>query len=219
MREHLERYLQLLLQTNAHTNLTAIRDPEEIRVRHFEDSLRLLEGADFSSKRVIDIGSGAGFPGLVLKIAEPTIKLTLLDAAGKKVRFLQSVCDDLGLSDVSCVHARAEELARDPAHRERYDIVTARGVAALPALCEICLPFVRTGGIFLSMKRPGPASDARFAGTEEEGTPELFGGAREEPFVYQLSDGRTHAVCRFRKCTRTLPQYPRSWGKIKGGQK
>jgi 16S rRNA (guanine527-N7)-methyltransferase len=204
MRDQLDRYLTLLLQTNAHTNLTAIRDPEEIRVRHFEDSLRLAEAADFSDKRVIDVGSGAGFPGLVLKICDPTVRLTLLDATGKKVRFMQSVCDDLGLSDVSCVHARAEELAHDPSHRERYDIAAARGVAALPALCEICLPFVRVGGVFLAMKETAET----FPGAAR------FGGEQTGSFVYTLSDGRAHTVCRFRKTAPAPPQYPRGWRSI-----
>jgi len=207
MREQLDRYLDLLLTANAHTNLTAIRDPDEIRIRHFEDSMQLLNAADFQHKRVLDVGSGAGFPGLVLRIAEPSVMLTLLDATGKKVRFLQSVCDALGLSDVICLHGRAEELAHDPAYRERFDVVTARGVAALPALCEICLPFVTVSGLFLSMKET----------PETFSSVERLGGIQEEPYRYELSDGRTHAVCRFRKVAPTPEQYPRSWGKIKSG--
>jgi 16S rRNA (guanine527-N7)-methyltransferase len=206
MCEQFDRYLQLLLSANAQFNLTAVRGPDEIRVRHFEDSLKLLGAADFAGKRVLDVGSGAGFPGLALRIARPSVRLTLLDATGKKVRFLQSVCDALGFSDVACVHGRAEELGHDPAYREQYEIVTARGVAALPALCEICLPFVRTDGVFLSMKE----TPETFSGAE------TFGGAQEEPYHYTLSDGRSHAVCRFRKKTPTPAKYPRAWGKIKG---
>lgn len=203
MQRKLDRYLTLLLEANARFNLTAIREPERIRVRHFEDSFRLLEAAPFAGKRVLDVGSGAGFPGLVLKIAEPSIILTLLDATGKKVQFLQSVCDDMELSGVVCVHGRAEELGHDAAYREKFDLVTARGVAALPALCEICLPFARVGGMFLAMKE----------------TPEVFpggfGGTPEDPYQYTLSDGRSHAVCRFRKIAPTPPEFPRAWGKIK----
>ena len=205
MREQLDRYLALLLEANARFNLTAVREPEEIRVRHFEDSLKLLDAADFAGKEVLDAGSGAGFPGLVLRIAQPSVKLTLLDATGKKVRFLQSVCDTLGLSGVSCVHGRAEELGHDKTYRERYDVVTARGVAALPVLCEICLPFIRLGGVFLAMKE----TPETFPGAAR------FGGTQEEPYLYTLSDGRSHAVCRFRKTAPTPPQYPRAWGKIK----
>ncbi|MCL2004274.1 MAG: 16S rRNA (guanine(527)-N(7))-methyltransferase RsmG [Oscillospiraceae bacterium] len=205
MRDALDRYLALLLETNAHTNLTAVRDPEDVRVRHFEDSLRLLDAAAFSGKRVLDVGSGAGFPGLVLKIAEPSVKLTLLDATGKKVRFLQTVCDNLGLADAVCVHARAEELAHVPAYRGQFDIVTARGVAALPALCEICLPFVKPGGLFLAQKE----TPERCPGAD------VFGGEQKDPFLYTLSDGRSHAVCRFAKTAPTPTEYPRAWGKIR----
>jgi 16S rRNA (guanine527-N7)-methyltransferase len=204
MRELLDRYLALILETNAHTNLTAIRDPEEIRIRHFEDSLRLLEAADFRGKTVLDIGSGAGFPGVVLKIALPSISLTLLDATGKKVRFLQKVCDELGLSGVNCVHARAEELARDRKYRESFDIAAARGVAALPALCETALPFVKKGGVFLAMKEKAEI----FSGAAR------FGGAQREAYTYTLTDGRTHAVCRFSKESPSPGVYPRSWSKI-----
>jgi 16S rRNA (guanine527-N7)-methyltransferase len=204
MREKLERYLSILLEVNAHTNLTAIRDPEEIRVRHFEDSIKLLDAADFTNKAVLDIGSGAGFPGLVLKIAEPSVSLALLDATEKKVRFLKRVCGELGLEDVTCLHGRAEELAHNPEYREKFDIITARGVAALPALCEICLPFVRVGGYTLFMKeRPENFPEA-----------EKFGAAQTPPFFYTLSDGRSHAVCRFRKDRPTPGKYPRVWGKI-----
>jgi len=208
MNKQLDRYLALLLETNGFINLTAIREPEEIRIRHFEDSLRLLDAADFKGKRVIDIGSGAGFPGLVLKIAEPSVKLTLMEATGKKVRFLQKVCGELELNDVSCVHARAEEAAHNPLYRGLYDIATARGVAALPVLCEICLPFLYAGGMFLAQKE----------------TPEIypgagrFGGQQEESFIYSLPGGRTHAVCRFIKTAPTPGQYPRSWGKIIKGR-
>ncbi len=202
-----ERYLALLLEANAKMNLTAVRDPGEIRVRHFEDSLRLLEAADFHPQsRVLDVGSGAGFPGLMLKIARPGIVLTLLDATEKKVRFLRSVCCSLGFPDVSCVHGRAEELAHDAAYRERYDIVTARGVAALPALCELCLPFVRIGGVFLAMKEaPETISDGV----------STLGGEQGSPFRYTLSDGRSHSVCRFAKIHRTPDVFPRSWAKLK----
>ncbi|MDR1668458.1 MAG: 16S rRNA (guanine(527)-N(7))-methyltransferase RsmG [Oscillospiraceae bacterium] len=205
MKSRLDRYLALLLEANARFNLTAVREPEEIRVRHFEDSLRLLEAEAFAGKRVLDVGSGAGFPGLVLKFAEPGVRLTLLDATGKKVRFLQSVCGALGLSGVACVHGRAEELGHDTAFRERFDVVTARGVAALPALCEVCLPFVRAGGVFLAMKE----TPENFSGAGR------FGGAQEAPFLYTLSDGRSHAVCRFRKTAPTPPEFPRTWAKIK----
>jgi 16S rRNA (guanine527-N7)-methyltransferase len=206
MREKLEQYLSILLEVNAHTNLTAVREPKEIRVRHFEDSIKLLGAAEFFGKTVLDVGSGAGFPGLVIKIAEPACNVTLLDATEKKVRFLQRVCDELGLKGVTCLHGRAEVLAHDPKYREKFDIVTARGVAALPALCEICLPFVKVGGYFLSLKE----KPEKFPGTDK------LGGVQESDYLYTLSDGREHTICRFRKEKPAAEKYPRAWGKIKG---
>lgn len=197
-------YLDMLLEANAVMNLTAIREPEEIRLRHFEDSLKLLGCADFKNRRVLDLGSGAGFPGLPLKIAEPSIDLTLLDGTGKKVEFLRRVSDALGFRDVNCVHARAEEYARTGA-RESFDIVTARGVTALPALCELCLPFLRVGGVMLSMK----------GGAFERAQYDAFGGARMEDYCYELSDGTIHYVIIVKKIAPTNKLYPRLWAQIK----
>ncbi len=144
------RYGEMLIETNQVMNLTAITAPSEVARLHFLDSAALLGLLDFTNKSVADIGTGAGFPGLPLKIVEPSIHLTLLDSLQKRVNFLQGVCDDLGLSDVQCVHGRAEEFAAG--HREQFDIVTSRAVAALPMLAELCLPLVRVGGVFAPMK-------------------------------------------------------------------
>ena len=144
------RYAQLLLETNQVMNLTAITDPADVAALHFLDSAALLTLADCRGKTLADVGTGAGFPGLPMKIAEPSIRLTLLDAQGKRVRFLETVCRELGLSDVECVHGRAEEFAAD--RRESFDLVTSRAVAALPVLAELCLPLVKPGGTFLAMK-------------------------------------------------------------------
>ncbi|MBQ8004306.1 MAG: 16S rRNA (guanine(527)-N(7))-methyltransferase RsmG, partial [Oscillospiraceae bacterium] len=141
-----------LLRTNEVMNLTAITDPGEVNLRHFADSLALLSAYDFSGKRVIDVGCGAGFPGLPLRLARDDISLTLLDALAKRITFLQGVCDRLGLSDVECIHARAEELAANEDYREGYDIAVSRAVADLRMLCELTLPFVKVGGAFLAMK-------------------------------------------------------------------
>ncbi len=162
------RYAHLLLETNAHTNLTRITEPREMAVKHFADSLTVLgvgaDSNDAPSSRyptpntqhptpsVCDVGTGAGFPGLVLKIARPDIRLTLLDSLQKRLTFLESVCRDLGFDDVRFVHSRADDAGRDPALRDGFDIVTARAVAALPTLLEWCLPLVRPGGDFVAMK-------------------------------------------------------------------
>ena len=143
------RYADLLVEKNKVMNLTAITEPADIARLHFLDSAALLTIADFKEKTVADVGTGAGFPGVPLRIIEPSMHLTLLDALNKRVEFLKEVCGDLGLADVECVHARAEEFAAD--RRESFDLVTSRAVAALPLLCELCLPLVNVGGSFISM--------------------------------------------------------------------
>ncbi len=146
----LMRYAELLVEKNKVMNLTAITEPSDIATLHFLDSAALLTLADFRDKTVADVGTGAGFPGLPLKIVEPSIRLTLLDSLNKRIDFLGEVCTDLGLSDVACIHGRAEEFAAE--HREGFDIVTSRAVANLRMLCELCLPLVKVGGYFLAMK-------------------------------------------------------------------
>lgn len=147
------RYYELLVEWNKVMNLTAITEPQEVAVKHMIDSLTAYDASLFTEgATVIDVGTGAGFPGLPLKIFAPGIKLTLMDSLNKRVRFLQTVVDELGLQDVVCVHARAEEGARNKAYREQFDIAVSRAVARLPILAEYCLPFVRRGGHFLALK-------------------------------------------------------------------
>ena len=205
-RELLENYLRHLLTVNETLNLTAVREFEEAWVRHIEDSLALLDIADFRGKRVLDVGSGAGLPGLVLRIAEPSIELTLLDATGKKVEFLRGAVDMLGLDRVTCVHARAEEYAHGPA-RESFEIVTARGVAHLAALCEVCLPLVKIGGLFLAMKRDDTETAAAH----------LWGGTRREGLWYELPGGLRHYAAVYEKVSPAPERVPRTWAQIKKG--
>ena len=149
--ESFEAYYALLSEANRVMDLTAVMGEEETARRHFLDSLSLLRFADLRDARLIDVGSGAGFPGLPLKLAEPSIRLTLLDAQQKRVDFLSSLCEKLGVS-VRCVHARAEEAALEASERDSYDYAVSRAVARLNMLAELCLPFVRPGGAFLAMK-------------------------------------------------------------------
>jgi len=151
--EQFERYRQELLDWNTRVNLTAITDPEEVLIRHFLDSLSLLIAYDEPQTRLLDIGAGAGFPGLPLKIVRPAWQVVLLEATGKKVTFLQHITEMLQLKDVIAVHGRAEELARKPEYRAKFDVVTARAVAALPTLLEYAAPYCHVGGQIILLKK------------------------------------------------------------------
>ena len=148
-----EIYLKELLEWNKKINLTAVTGPEEIKIRHFEDSLSILQAVDLDKQKVVDIGPGAGFPGIPLKIACPNIKLTLVEATRKKVEFLKHIVSVLGLSDVEVVWGRAEEIQKDKAFASQFDVVLARAVAKLPELIKYCLPFLKRGGIFIAQKQ------------------------------------------------------------------
>mgnify|MGYP000540288654 CR=1 FL=1 len=205
----LKRYAELLVETNKVMNLTAITEPADIATLHFLDCAALLTLADFRNKTVADVGTGAGFPGLPLKILEPSLSITLLDAQGKRVNFLQQVCDDLGLTGVECVHARAEEFAAG--HREGCDIVTSRAVAALPLLCELCLPYVKVGGLFLAMKSVDSGEELNQAGRAIA----KLGGRLLPPVDYEIPGcGVRHRVVRVEKLSPTPKGYPRHGGTI-----
>lgn len=204
------RYGELLTEKNKVMNLTAITDPAEIARLHFLDSAALLTLADFRGKTLVDVGTGAGFPGLPLRILEPSLRLTLLDSLGKRIDFLQEVCDDLSLQAVTCVHARAEDFAA--AHREAFDFVTSRAVANLRVLAELCLPLVKPGGYFLAMKAVD--SDAELA--EAAAALSLLGGSAERVADYEIP-GTTlrHRLIFIKKTGETPKKYPRAFAKIK----
>ena len=206
----LMRYAELLVEKNKVMNLTAITEPSDIATLHFLDSAALLTLADFRDKTVADVGTGAGFPGLPLKIVEPSIRLTLLDSLNKRIDFLGEVCADLGLSDVACVHGRAEEFAAE--HRESFDIVTSRAVANLRMLCELCLPLVKVGGHFLAMKSVD--SDEELA--QARGAIAALGAVAERQADYTIpgTDVR-HRLIILKKVKKTEKKYPRIFAKIK----
>ena len=199
-----------LLETNKVMNLTAITDPADVATLHFLDCAALLKLADFRNKRVVDVGTGAGFPGMPLRILEPSIHLTLLDSLGKRINFLQGVCDSLGFADVECVHSRAEEFAAK--HRESYDMAVSRAVAALPVLAELSLPLVRPGGVFLAMK----AVDSEAEINAAKNAIRLLGGRIREVKDYAVPGTEvTHRLVVIEKAAPTPPKYPRPFAKIK----
>ena len=206
----LERYAELLVEKNKVMNLTAITEPHDIATLHFLDCAALLKLADFKGKTVADIGTGAGFPGMPLKILEPSIRLTLLDSLNKRIDFLKEVCADLGLNDVECVHGRAEEFAAN--HREAYDIVTSRAVANLQMLSELCLPLVKVGGYFLSMK----AVDSEEEVNAAKNAIKTLGGQIEKVVDYAIPGTDVqHRLIFIKKIKETPKKYPRAFAKIK----
>ena len=206
--ETLERFSSLLLEKNEVMNLTAITEPDAVAQLHLLDSAAILQFVGLKGKKVFDVGTGAGFPGLPLKIAQPDISLTLLDSLDKRVRFLGDVCAATGLTDVTCLHTRAEEA---PELRGQFDAAVSRAVARLYLLCELCLPFVRTGGVFLAMKGPDCAEEL----DEARSAVRRLGGASERATRYTIpGTDVTHSVVVIRKTAPTPPKYPRRWAKM-----
>lgn len=204
------RYWELLAEKNKVMNLTAITDPAEAARLHFLDSAALLALADLRGKTVVDVGTGAGFPGLPLKILEPSIQLTLLDAQRKRVDFLRQVREDLGLEDVECVHGRAEEFAQE--RRESFDLAVSRAVAALPVLTELCLPLVKPGGQFLAMKSVDSNEELNASGRAAG----ALGGRLEKPLDYVISGTNIpRRLVILTKIEETPKKYPRTFAKIK----
>ena len=208
--EQLLDFAQRLLEKNQVMNLTAITQPRDVATLHLLDCAALLTLCDFRGKSVVDVGTGAGFPGMVLRIMEPDFDLTLLDSLGKRIDWLRQTCDEMGLARVDCVHARAEEFAA--AHRQRYDMATSRAVAALPLLSELALPLVKPGGCFLAMKSVD--SDEEIAAAR--GAIGQLGGRIEAIRDYVIPCAAvTHRLVVIRKVKDTPPQFPRSWAKMK----
>ena len=206
----LMRYAELLVEKNKVMNLTAITEPGDIATLHFLDSVAMLTLADLKEKKMADIGTGAGFPGMPLRIVEPSIRLTLLDSLNKRIDFLKEVCDDLGLSDVECIHGRAEEFA--VGHRESYDIVTSRAVANLQMLSELCLPLVKVGGYFLSMK----SVDSEQEVNDAKNAIKTLGGRIEKVVDYTIPGTEVqHRLIFIKKMQETPKKYPRAFAKIK----
>lgn len=207
----LAEYGRLLLEKNQVMNLTAIREEDGVARLHMLDCAALLRYADFQGKTLIDVGTGAGFPGLALKILVPSLKVTLLDSLGKRVDWLNEVAARLGLSGVEAIHARAEEQAQVKGFRDSFDFVTARAVADLRLLSELCLPYAKVGGVFLSMKsvESGPELESAAHAIK------FMGGRVRETVDYTIpGTDVTHRVILVDKVAPTLKGYPRRWAKI-----
>ena len=205
----LEDFTARMLETNKVMNLTRITDPKEIAEKHLLDCASLLQAADFSKKSVVDVGCGAGFPGMPLHILCPSCKLTLLDSLGKRIRFLQGCIDAMNLSDIEAVHARAEEFAAK--HREQYDFAVSRAVAQLNVLAELSLPLVKQGGAFIAMKSKDTDEELERA----KKAIRLLGGESEKIIDYTIPHTEiTHRLVVIRKKNHTPKQYPRPFRKI-----
>lgn len=203
-------YFENLEETNRVMNLTAISGERDVAQLHFLDCSRLLTMEDFSGKRVIDVGTGAGFPGLAMKIAWPELKLTLLDSLDKRISFLRDTCEKLELADVECIHARAEEIPEG--YRESFDFAVSRAVARLNLLCELCLPYVKKGGAFIAMKGSEPEQEIKEAYVALK----TLGGTVERRVDYTIpGTDVTHSAVIIRKTSDTPKKYPRRWAQIK----
>lgn len=210
--EQFQKYFELLAEWNEKMNLTAITDESGVALKHFADSLSLLNFVDIpQNSSLADVGTGAGFPGVVLKIARPDIKLTLIDSLNKRLVFLNEVCSQLGI-DAELIHSRAEDGARDEKLRESFDFVASRAVARMNVLSEYCLPYVKVGGAFCAMK--GAQANEEFK--ESLNAINTLGGKLENKYFFELPEnGGERAIAVVRKVRNTPQKYPRQSGKIK----
>ena len=206
----LTEYARRLLEKNQVMNLTAITDPRDVATLHLLDSAAVLHHFPLKGKRVVDVGTGAGFPGMVLRILEPDFDLTLLDSLGKRIDWLDGVCTDMGLTRVNCVHARAEGFAAG--NRESFDAAVSRAVARLDVLCELALPLVKVGGAFLAMK----STDTDEEIDQARGAIGQLGGKITRSVDYLIPETEiTHRIVVIEKVRPTPPQFPRPFAKIK----
>ena len=206
-------YSALLKEWNQKMNLTAVCDDDGISVKHFLDSVLPLASVELpQNAAVLDLGTGAGFPGIPVKILRPDLRLTLMDALQKRIRFLQEVCDKLGFADVALVHGRAEDCGKQAIYREQFDCVLSRAVANMTVLCEYCLPFVKVGGMFLALKSESAEEEVTVA------KPMIgnLGGTVEDIISAPLPESDIlRKIVVVRKTSPTPKQFPRRANKIK----
>lgn len=210
MLDGFDKYYNKLIEWNERINLTAITNERDVVIKHFIDSLTLINYLPANAKNMIDVGTGAGFPGIPVKMVKKDLSLTLLDSLEKRIKFLNELINDCSLKGINAIHGRAEELARNPEHRESYDVGTARAVAALSVLCEYILPFVKVGGVFIAMK----GSEIQKELDEAENAISVLGGELEvvEKFSLPFENMERHIIL-IKKYRQTPPYYPRKNGK------
>ncbi|WJY26789.1 MULTISPECIES: 16S rRNA (guanine(527)-N(7))-methyltransferase RsmG [Sporosarcina] len=204
------KYFELLVEWNEKMNLTAITDAPSVYLKHFYDSVSAAFFADFDKEAALcDVGAGAGFPSIPLKICFPDLHVTIVDSLNKRITFLHELADQLQLKDVQFVHARAEEFGQNPAYRERFDIVTARAVARLSVLAELCVPALKVGGQFIAMK--GAAAEDEL--TDAKKALETLGVVLEDEYTFSLPlEASERTVFIFSKNKKTPAKYPRKPG-------
>ncbi len=208
--ERLDRYSAELVRVNAHLNLTAITESSDILYKHWLDSLSVLRYVQpKSGARCIDVGTGAGFPGVALLIARPDLQMTLLDSTRKKLAFIGDTLDLIGLS-AETLHLRAEEAGQTAAYREQFDLVTARAVANLRELCEYCLPFLKIGGTFAAMKSVRTETEI----AEAQNAVRLLGGSIDSVHTFTLQNAGERTLILIKKISHTPSKYPRPSAKI-----
>ena len=211
IKEQLNCYGNLLLEWNEKMNLTAITEPEEVLYKHFYDCILFFKNvAPEKGAKIVDVGTGAGFPGMVLKIIRADLDVTLLDSLNKRLIFLNDVIEKLGLDGIKTIHSRAEDAGKNKALRESFDIATARAVANLPVLLEYCTPLVKKGGIFVSMKGANVLEETEICGNAVK----VLGCSKAEIIFETLPGDDKRAFVTFKKISQTPPKYPRKPGDI-----
>lgn len=205
----LETYYEMLIEYNNHTNLTRITEKEDVYLKHFYDSLTLIKAINLDNQNVLDIGTGAGFPGLVLKIVFPNLNITLVDSLNKRITFLNSVIDKLNLKNIKSIHARAEDFVKE--NKETFDVVTSRAVANLQVLSELCIPAVKVNGYFIPMK-----AEAKEEIKEAKNAIETLGGVLKEVIEFELPNKEgIRNLIKIQKNNKTSDKYPRKFAEIK----
>ena len=205
-------YKDELIEWNKNINLTAIEDEKEIFIKHFVDSLTMITtGFVKENDKIIDVGTGAGFPGIPVKMLMENVELTLLDSLNKRINFLKHICESTNLKNVEFVHSRAEDGGQNSKYREKYDIATARAVASLPVLLEYCTPFVKVGGYFICLKGPSVEEELK----EAKKAISILGleFVEKNDIILPYTDIK-HSVLIFKKVKNTPTKYPRNAGKV-----